>query len=283
MFVNPLNVCALCPEDSSWNTPTSTGTIFCNSQEIGEVSHWWKDYHICLPVLRRTPPVCGYGYHGGMAFGRKACPLKSQSESKAFQKRVFLLYLVFLGYLVFQSSLQPHPRTGGRGWSDPCKPTWMAWVQGVVQGLPGAPKQCFSLCEFVKLWVKWFLITKKPCFFFLSMAALFCILVHSWGIGACHQKKFGQNWCAHGPCSSHRSFLPRRPLTLLGDLQQTGVSGVTVESPESLECLELTMSCKFFSRPVSPFYKVEISRQTSEKLQPTDIKQVCTRIWTHPS
>ena len=107
----------------------------------------------------------------------------------------------------------------------------------------------FSLCEFVKLWGKWFLITKKHCFF-SGMAALFCILVHSWGIGPHHQKKFRQHWWTHG--SRHRSCLPSHWQTLLGDLQQTGVSGVSslgslesLESQESLESLELTMGCNF--------------------------------------
>ena len=37
MFQNPLHVCALCPEYSSWNTPNSTCTTFCSSKKCRKV------------------------------------------------------------------------------------------------------------------------------------------------------------------------------------------------------------------------------------------------------
>ena len=97
-------------------------------------------------------------------FWKEACPLKSQSESKAFQKRVFLLYLVFLGYLVFQSSLQPiqgqgaevevihanqHEWRGCKGWCRDCQEhlsnVQSLWICEVVgQVISYHQKPCFS-------------------------------------------------------------------------------------------------------------------------------------------
>ena len=174
-----------------------------------------------------------------------------------------------------------NPRTGGRGWSDPCKPTWMAWVQGVVQGLPGAPKQC---SVFVNLWScgSSDFLSPKTLFFFQAWLPCFAFLCTAEALVHATKKNSGKIGAHMVLALVIDPFCPA-DLWPCWEICSKLESLESLESPESLECLELTMSCKFFSRPVSPFYKVEISRQTSEKLQPTDIKQVCTRIWTHPS
>ena len=172
------------------------------SQENDQVSHWWRVPQICLPMLSRTPPVCGYGYHGGVAFATKLAHWKSKVSQKLFKRGGHFCFFAFILYDPVLSVA--NPRTGSKGWSDPCKPTWLAGVQGVVPGLPGAPKQC---SVFVNLWscgASDFL-SPKNIVFLSGMAALFCILVHSWGTIACHQERFRQNWWTHGSC--HRSLL----------------------------------------------------------------------------
>ena len=225
------------------------------SQENGQVSHCWRVPQICLPMLSRTPPVCGYGYHGGMAFATKLAHWKSKVSQKLFKRGGHFCFFAFILYDPVLSAA--NPRTGSKGWSDPCKPTWLAGVQGVVPGLPGAPKQC---SVFVNLWscgASDFL-SPKNIVFLSGMAALFCILVHSWGTIACHQKRFRQNWWTHGSC--HRSLLlgytskvDWQTFDLAG---RFGVFGVFVNwSLWSFCCFGVSelWAANFFSQPVSLF------------------------------
>ena len=159
---------------------------------------------------RRFAFQCSAGRHRSVAMAimvgwllQRSLPIESPNWVKSFSKEVVIF--VFFAFILYDPVLSAaNPRTGSKGWSDPCKPTWMAGVQGVVPGLPGAPKQC---SVFVNLWscgASDFL-SPKNIVFLSGMAALFCILVHSWGTIACHQKRFNQHWWTHG--SRHRSLL----------------------------------------------------------------------------
>ena len=80
------------------------------SQECCQVGHCWRDPQICLPMLSRTPPVCGYGYHGGMAFATKlAHPKWVKSCSKEG-----VIFVFSLSSCMIQSFLWPIQGLGAK-------------------------------------------------------------------------------------------------------------------------------------------------------------------------
>ena len=85
------------------------------SQEFGQVSHWWtwRDPQLCLPMLSRTPPVCGYGYHGGMVFATKLAHSKPKVSQKLF-KRGGHFFVFLLSSCLVQSFLRPIQGLGAR-------------------------------------------------------------------------------------------------------------------------------------------------------------------------
>ena len=171
-------------------------------------------------MLRRTPPVCGYGYHGGMAFATKLAHWKPK-VNQLFKRGGHVCF--FASSCMIQSFLRPIQGLGA-------KVKVIHANQHQWRGCQGMCQDCWehlsNVQSFVNLWscgASDFLSPKN--IVFSGMAALFCILVHSWGIGACHQQKCRKRWWTCGSC--HRSLEYLKFLEIfssgqfwLGDLQQ---------------------------------------------------------------
>ena len=81
------------------------------SQECSQDSRCWTHPQVCLPMLSRTPPVCGNGYHGGMAFGTKLAHWKPK-VSQLFKRGGHVCF--FLSSCMIQSFLRPIQGLGAK-------------------------------------------------------------------------------------------------------------------------------------------------------------------------